>query len=132
MGTSHCTSPFTLDRILSLHSTYIYIQELLTCHCKQVLTLQEQKENVRLQEIRRYTSISSPTSPSCTLPLTDNADAILTSKYNKPFPVTLLPSAIGYYLGLKQGERQAQLLREIQALDIHDHEKVKYISQHPK
>lgn len=90
------------------------------------------KRDVRLQEIRRYSSTSSPTSPSRTLLLTDLPDAILTSKYNKPFPVTLLPSAIGYYLGLKQGERQAQLLREIQALDIHDHEKVKYISQHPK
>ncbi|KAK3055662.1 hypothetical protein LTR09_003583 [Extremus antarcticus] len=43
-------------------------------------------------------------------------DKILTSKYNKPFPVTLLPSAIGYYLGMKQGERQAQVLNEIRAL----------------
>ena len=43
-------------------------------------------------------------------------DAILTSKYNKPFPITLIPSAIGYYLGLKQGERQAQVLNEIRAL----------------
>jgi len=60
------------------------------------------------------------------------ADKILTSKYNKPFPVTLLPSAIGYYLGMKQGERQAQLLAEIQALDIHDHERVKQISGNPK
>lgn len=59
-------------------------------------------------------------------------DKILTSKYNKPFPVTLLPSAIGYYLGLKQGERQAQLLAEIQALDIHDHETVKKIAGNPK
>ncbi|CAK3951742.1 Hypothetical predicted protein [Lecanosticta acicola] len=59
-------------------------------------------------------------------------DAILTSKYNKPFPVTLIPSAIGYYLGVKQGERQAQLLQEIQALDIRDHEKVKMIAEHPK
>ncbi|KAK4626056.1 hypothetical protein CLAFUW4_04298 [Fulvia fulva] len=59
-------------------------------------------------------------------------DSILTSKYNKPFPVTLLPSAIGYYLGVKQGERQTQLLQEIQALDIHDHEKVRRISEHPK
>ncbi|EME46498.1 hypothetical protein DOTSEDRAFT_22561 [Dothistroma septosporum NZE10] len=58
-------------------------------------------------------------------------DSILTSKYNKPFPVTLLPSTIGYYLGLKQGERQTQLLQEIQALDIHDHEKVKRIAEHP-
>lgn len=60
------------------------------------------------------------------------ADRILTSKYNKPFPVTLLPSAIGYYLGMKQGERQQQLLNEIQALDIHDHEKVKNIAEHPR
>ncbi|KXS97331.1 hypothetical protein AC578_10716 [Pseudocercospora eumusae] len=59
-------------------------------------------------------------------------DKILTSKYNKPFPVTLLPSAIGYYLGVKQGERQKQLLNEIQALDIRDHKKVQYIAEHPR
>lgn len=59
-------------------------------------------------------------------------DKILTSKYNKPFPVTLLPSAIGYYLGVKQGERQAQILNEIQALDVRDHVKVRDIADHPK
>lgn len=70
--------------------------------------------------------------PNISSILTSRIDKILTSKYNKPFPVTLLPSAIGYYLGMKQGERQAQLLTEIQALDIHDHERVKQISKNPK
>ncbi|KAF2170277.1 hypothetical protein M409DRAFT_19880 [Zasmidium cellare ATCC 36951] len=59
-------------------------------------------------------------------------DKILTSKYNKPFPVTLLPSAIGYYLGVKQGERQAQILMEIQALDRGDHGEVRRIAEHPR
>lgn len=43
-------------------------------------------------------------------------DPILTSKYNKPFPVTLLPSAIGYWLGYKSGQRQEQIVKEISAL----------------
>ena len=64
--------------------------------------------------------------------LITQADAILTSKYNKPFPVTLLPSGIAYWLGVKQGERQAQILTEIQALDVHDHQKVKEIAGHPR
>lgn len=60
------------------------------------------------------------------------ADAILTSKYNKPFPVTLIPSAIGYYLGLKQGERQHQVLSEIRALGEGDLEEVRRIDDHPR
>ncbi|EME82568.1 uncharacterized protein MYCFIDRAFT_174129 [Pseudocercospora fijiensis CIRAD86] len=60
-------------------------------------------------------------------PRSSKSNKILTSKYNKPFPVTLLPSAIGYYLGVKQGERQAQILNEIQALDTRDHKK-RYIA----
>ncbi|SMQ45333.1 unnamed protein product [Zymoseptoria tritici ST99CH_1A5] len=59
-------------------------------------------------------------------------DKILTSKFNKPFPVTLLPSAIGYYLGVKQGERQAQVLAEIRALDRGEHGKVDQIAGHPR
>lgn len=43
-------------------------------------------------------------------------DAILTSKFNKPFPVTLLPSAITFYLTEKQQARHAQLVEEIRAL----------------
>ncbi|KAK4569632.1 hypothetical protein LTR86_003396 [Recurvomyces mirabilis] len=59
-------------------------------------------------------------------------DAILTSKYNKPFPVTLIPSAIGYYLGLKQGERQVQVLNEIRALGEGDIAQVERIADRPK
>jgi len=59
-------------------------------------------------------------------------DAIITSKYNKPFPVTLLPSAIGYYLGVKQGERQAQVLNEIRALGERDMATVERIANSPK
>ncbi|KAK3671535.1 hypothetical protein LTR78_008635 [Recurvomyces mirabilis] len=59
-------------------------------------------------------------------------DAILTSKYNKPFPVTLIPSAIGYYLGLKQGERQVQVLNEIRALGEGDIAQVERIADQPK
>lgn len=43
-------------------------------------------------------------------------DAVLTSKFNKPFPVTLLPSAITFYLTEKQSVRHAQLVEEIRAL----------------
>ncbi|KAK0287231.1 hypothetical protein LTR35_002725 [Friedmanniomyces endolithicus] len=82
-------------------------------------------------------------------------DTILTSKYNKvpstnqpnpqyerslltlsppvqPFPVTLLPSAIGYYLGMKQGERQAQVLNEIRALAENDIKTVERIADSPR
>lgn len=59
-------------------------------------------------------------------------ESILTSKYNKPFPVTLIPSAIGYYLGLKQGERQQQVLHEIRALGEGDMKEVKRIDNHPR
>lgn len=59
-------------------------------------------------------------------------DSILTSKYNKPFPVTLLPSAIGYYLGLKQGERQSQVLHEIRALGEGNMKEVRRIDESPR
>lgn len=76
-------------------------------------------------------------------------DSILTSKFNKPFPVTLIPSAIGYWLGLKQGERQAQVrvlggpriglvadimkvLNEIRALGEGKLPLVEGIADHPK
>ncbi|KAJ9623900.1 hypothetical protein H2203_005345 [Taxawa tesnikishii (nom. ined.)] len=59
-------------------------------------------------------------------------NAVLTSKWNKPFPVTLIPSAIGLYLAEKQGERQKQILAEIRALGEQDIEKVKSIAAHPK
>ena len=59
-------------------------------------------------------------------------DAILTSKYNKPFPVTLLPSAIGYWLGMKQGERQAQILNAIQAADADQEKRLEKIVSRPK
>ncbi|KAF7197845.1 hypothetical protein HII31_00934, partial [Pseudocercospora fuligena] len=72
----------------------------------------------------RWVAFPSSWSRAPVFMLTMETDKILTSKYNKPFPVTLLPSAIGYYLGVKQGERQKQLLNEIQALDIRDHQKV--------
>lgn len=41
---------------------------------------------------------------------------ILQSKYNKPFPVTLLPSAITFYLTERQYERHKELVAEIRAL----------------
>ncbi|TKA24597.1 hypothetical protein B0A50_06357 [Salinomyces thailandicus] len=59
-------------------------------------------------------------------------DAILTSKYNKPFPVTLLPSAIGYWLGMKQGERQAQILNAVEAAATHQQAKLERITGAPK
>ncbi len=40
----------------------------------------------------------------------------------------MIPSAIGYYLGLKQGERQMQLVEEIQALGNGDLAKVESIA----
>lgn len=49
----------------------------------------------------------------------------MTSKYNKPFPVTLIPSAIGYYLGVKQGERQAEVLHEVRLLGEGNMEEVR-------
>lgn len=58
-------------------------------------------------------------------------DSILTSKYNKPFPVTLLPSAIGCWLGLKQGERQAQILNAIEAVGADQQHKVEKIASAP-
>ncbi|GAB1737163.1 hypothetical protein NU219Hw_g846t1 [Hortaea werneckii] len=59
-------------------------------------------------------------------------DAILTSKYNKPFPVTLLPSTIGYWLGMKQGERQAQILNAIQAAGAEEEKRLERIVNQPK
>jgi hypothetical protein len=59
-------------------------------------------------------------------------DAILTAKFSKPFPVTLLPSTIGYYLGPKQGERQVQVLDEIRALGEGDVKSVQQIAAHPR
>jgi len=44
----------------------------------------------------------------------------------------LLPSAIGYWLGLKQGERQAQVLNEIRALGQNDLAAVEKIADSPK
>lgn len=60
------------------------------------------------------------------------ADAILTSKWNKPFPVTMIPSAIGLYLAEKQGERQRQILAEIRALGEGKVDEVKAIAGQPK
>ncbi|GAB7341013.1 hypothetical protein MBLNU457_7346t1 [Dothideomycetes sp. NU457] len=59
-------------------------------------------------------------------------DAILTSKWNKPFPVTMIPAAIGLYLAEKQGERQRQILAEIRALGEEDIAKVKAIASKPR
>ncbi|CAD0087944.1 unnamed protein product [Aureobasidium vineae] len=63
-------------------------------------------------------------------------DAVLTSKWNKPFPVTLLPSAIGVYFAVyfaeKQSERQRQILDEIRALGENDINAVKAIASKPR
>ena len=59
-------------------------------------------------------------------------DKIISSKYNKPFPVTLIPSAIGYYLGVKQGERQAQVLEQIRKLGEGKMEDVERIADAPR
>ena len=68
-----------------------------------------------------------------TLHITDqDQDAILTSKWNKPFPVTMIPSAIGLYLAEKQGERQRQILDEIRAVGTKDLEAVKAIAAKPR
>jgi len=58
-------------------------------------------------------------------------DAILTSKWNKPFPVTMIPSAIGLYLAEKQGERQRQILAEIRALGDNQLAEVRKIAERP-
>ncbi|BFZ57217.1 hypothetical protein PYCC9005_004268 [Savitreella phatthalungensis] len=58
-------------------------------------------------------------------------DAILTSKWNKPFPVTLLPSAITFYLTEKQQVRHRQILQEIRALGDHDIKAANTIASHP-
>jgi len=60
------------------------------------------------------------------------SDAVLTSKWNKPFPVTLIPSAIGLYLAERQGERQRQILAEIRALSENDIKQVEKIADQPK
>lgn len=60
------------------------------------------------------------------------ADAVLTSKWNKPFPVTMIPSAIGLYMAEKQSERQRQILAEIRALGEDDIEQVKAIASKPR
>ncbi|KAH0013413.1 hypothetical protein KCU78_g9209, partial [Aureobasidium melanogenum] len=63
-------------------------------------------------------------------------DRVLTSKYNKPFPVTLLPSATGVYMAVhyaeRQGERQQQILAEIKALAENDIAAVKEIASKPR
>ncbi|KAI4747661.1 hypothetical protein E4T50_02056 [Aureobasidium sp. EXF-12298] len=63
-------------------------------------------------------------------------DAVLTSKWNKPFPVTMIPSAIGVYMAIyfaeKQSERQRQILDEIRALGEKDIEAVKAIASKPR
>ncbi|CAD0101155.1 unnamed protein product [Aureobasidium mustum] len=63
-------------------------------------------------------------------------DTVLTSKWNKPFPVTLLPSAIGVYFAVyfaeKQSERQQQILAEIRALGEKDMAMVKEIASKPR
>jgi hypothetical protein len=65
-----------------------------------------------------------------------STDTILTSKWNKPFPVTLLPSAIGVYFAVyfaeKQSERQRQILEEIRALGENDIAAVKAIASKPR
>lgn len=58
-------------------------------------------------------------------------DAILTSKWNKPFPVTMIPAAIGLYLAEKQGERQRQILAEIRALGDNQMAEVRRIAESP-
>ncbi|KAF2211707.1 hypothetical protein CERZMDRAFT_98140 [Cercospora zeae-maydis SCOH1-5] len=55
-------------------------------------------------------------------------DRILTSKYNKPFPVTLLPSAIGYYLGVQSGKKQAETLAEFRIVHEENRAMLKEIS----
>ncbi|EMF14727.1 uncharacterized protein SEPMUDRAFT_39848, partial [Sphaerulina musiva SO2202] len=52
----------------------------------------------------------------------------LTSKYNKPFPVTLLPSAIGYYLGVQSGKRQAETLEEFRGVHQENQAMLRQIS----
>ncbi|KAH0370441.1 hypothetical protein KCU65_g2560, partial [Aureobasidium melanogenum] len=63
-------------------------------------------------------------------------DRVLTSKYNKPFPVTLLPSAIGVWMAVhfaeRQAERQQQILNEIKALGENDIAKVREIASKPR
>ncbi|THZ56555.1 hypothetical protein D6C86_07767 [Aureobasidium pullulans] len=59
-------------------------------------------------------------------------DAVLTSKWNKPFPVTMIPSAIGLYMAEKQSERQRQILAEIRALGVNDIDAVKEIASKPR
>jgi len=63
-------------------------------------------------------------------------DAVLTSKWNKPFPVTMIPSAIGVYMAIyfaeKQSERQRQILDEIRALGEKDLDAVKAIASKPR
>ncbi|KAI5198883.1 hypothetical protein E4T42_05779 [Aureobasidium subglaciale] len=59
-------------------------------------------------------------------------DAVLTSKWNKPFPVTMIPSAIGLYMAEKQSERQRQILAEIRALGEDDMQAVRAIASKPR
>jgi hypothetical protein len=65
-----------------------------------------------------------------------STDTVLTSKWNKPFPVTLLPSAIGVYFAVyfaeKQSERQRQILNEIRALGEKDIDAVRAIASKPR
>lgn len=59
------------------------------------------------------------------------ADFLATHKYNKPFPVVLIPSALTFYLTEKQAQRQRDLLDGMQALGDHDQAKLKDLQSHP-
>lgn len=65
-----------------------------------------------------------------------HTDFVLTSKWNKPFPVTLLPAGIGIiaaiYFAERQSQRQQQILSEIRAASEHNSKLVEDIEMHSK
>lgn len=64
------------------------------------------------------------------------ADAVLTSKWNKPFPVTLLPAGVGIiaaiYFADKQSQRQQQILTQIRAVMENNSKLMDEIERHSK
>lgn len=59
-------------------------------------------------------------------------DAILTSKWNKPFPVMLIPFTLSFYIGRKQRIQQAEMLDQVRALAEGDLKTVRQIAVAPK
>ncbi|KAK3658787.1 hypothetical protein LTR56_001658 [Elasticomyces elasticus] len=43
-------------------------------------------------------------------------NAILTTRWNRPIPVLMVPAGVAYWIGLKQQAKQTQIIEKIEAL----------------